>query len=342
MQTAIAVLLFIAGLVLLIKGGDWFVDGSVNIAHRTRLPEMLIGSTIVAIGTTLPEVMVSSLSAFREQSATAYGNAIGSVICNAALIAALTIAIRPVKADRSTFRLPVLFFFLAAALYTAVSYFGNFRRWVGILLLAMFAAYMILSARSAFKKAAAGTGEPAEKEPDEIDEEAEPEAVAPQGALWKDILLLVAGAAAIAVGAYLLVNYGKEIAIAMGVPESVIAITLIALGTSLPELATAVISLIKGHASLSLGNIIGANLFNLVLVSGAAVTIRPFNISEATAQEAKTILGHPSSRVVEIPLMLLSMLILTVPPLIKGKVFRWQGVLLLLLYAGFCVYQFAF
>lgn len=344
METFIAVLLFALGLALLIKGGDWFVDGSVNIAHRLRLPEILIGATIVSIGTTLPEVMVSSLSAFRGQSATAYGNAIGSILCNAALIAALTIAIRPVRVDRSTFRTPVAFFFAAAVFYVVISYFADFTRWVGIVLLAMFVLYMAVSVRSAVRKSASATpvGELPEDAPVEDGPEEANEKSQPGGKLWKDILLLIIGAAAIAVGAYLLVNYGKQIALAMGVPETVIAITLIALGTSLPELVTAVISLVKGHGSLSLGNIIGANLFNLVLVSGAAVTISPFNISEATAQEAKTIMGRPSSQLIEIPLMLICMLILTVPPLIKGKVYRWQGVLLLLLYAGFCVYQFAF
>ena len=345
METFIAVLLFAAGFALLIKGGDWFVDGSVNIAHRFRIPEILIGATIVAIGTTLPEVMVSSMSAFRGQSATAYGNAIGSIICNAALISALTIAIRPVKVDRSTFRTPVIFFFIAAVFYVCVSYFGNFTRWVGIVLLTIFFIYMAVSIRSAFKDYS-GTGEKEAPEDAPVDESGEEEETKeenlPEGRLWKDILLLVLGAAAIAVGAFLLVNYGKKIALAMGVPETVVAITFIALGTSLPELVTAIVALVKKHGSLSLGNIIGANLFNLVLVSGAAVTIKPFNISEATAQEAKTILGRPSSQLVEIPLMLACMLILTIPPLLKGKVYRWQGVLLLLLYAGFCVYQFAF
>ena len=331
METALTIILFIVGFLLLIKGGDWFVDGSVHIAQRFHIPELLIGSTIVAIGTTLPEVMVSSLSAIRGQSATAYGNAIGSVICNAALIAALTIAIRPSSVDRSSYRTSVIFFFGAAVFYIGISYFGNFTRWTGIVLLALFLVYMAVSIRSAVKDSSAKQNDP----PDEADIDPQPE-----GKLWKDILLLVIGAAAIGLGAYLLVNYGKELALWMGVPESVIAITFIALGTSLPELVTAVIALIKGHSALSLGNIIGANLFNLVLVSGAAITISPFDISEATALEAKTVFGRPSSQLVEIPLMMVCMLVLTIPTLLKGKTYRWQGALLLLLYAGFCVYQF--
>ena len=113
----IPVLLFIVGLLCLIKGGDWFVDGATGIARRFKVPELLIGATVVSIGTTLPEVMVSTTSAMTGHGEIAYGNAIGSVICNAALIAAITIAVRPGKVDPKSLRVPVLFFFVAAALY---------------------------------------------------------------------------------------------------------------------------------------------------------------------------------------------------------------------------------
>ena len=118
----VPILLFIAGLVLLIKGGDWFVDGATGLAHRFHVPEILIGATVVSIGTTLPEVMVSATSAVSGHGEIAYGNAIGSVICNTALIAALTIAIRPSEADRKSLRTPVIFFFVAAAFYAAIAY----------------------------------------------------------------------------------------------------------------------------------------------------------------------------------------------------------------------------
>ena len=110
----VPVLLFILGLILLIKGGDWFVDGATGIAHRFHVPELLIGATVVSIGTTLPEVMVSATSAVSGHGEIAYGNAIGSIICNTALIAALTIAIRPSRVDRNTLKTPVIFFFAAA------------------------------------------------------------------------------------------------------------------------------------------------------------------------------------------------------------------------------------
>lgn len=142
----IPVLLFAVGLVCLIKGGDWFVDGSTGIARRFHIPELLIGATIVSIGTTLPEVMVSTTSAIQGHSEIAYGNAIGSIICNTALIAAITIAVRPGKVEPKSLRLPVAFFFAAAIIYSAVAYgLGYFSRPVGILLLAIFAAYIVVS-----------------------------------------------------------------------------------------------------------------------------------------------------------------------------------------------------
>lgn len=148
-------------------------------------------------------------------------------------------------------------------------------------------------------------------------------------------MLLVVGAAAIAVGANLLVNNGTLIAAALGVPDSVIGLTMVALGTSLPELVTAITSLVKGHSSLSLGNIIGANLFNLVLVSGTAITISPFSIPSE-----KMLAGINSSLLVDIPVMLAVMLILCMPSLLRGKLSRWQGILLLCVYVAFTAFQF--
>ena len=149
------------------------------------------------------------------------------------------------------------------------------------------------------------------------------------------LLFLVIGAALIAVGAKFLVDYGTVIAVYMGVPSSVIALTFVALGTSLPELVTAIVSLAKGHGALSLGNIIGANLFNLILVNGVSVTLAPYDLPVE-----KTLFGKNAALVLDLPLMLLVMLILTVPALIKGKLYRWQGILLLALYAGFVILQF--
>ena len=321
----LAIVLFLVGFVLLIKGGDWFVDGSVGIAHRYHIPEILIGATVVSIGTTIPEVMVSSIAAAVGQSQTAYGNAIGSVICNTALISAITISAKAsADVDTRTFRTPVIFFFIAAALYSGVAYTtGTFSRLIGIVLLAMFVAYMAITIRQAF------TGRLV-MDPEDDGQEEEKE-----NPLWKDILFLVLGAAFIAVGANFLVDNGKIIAEGLGVPESVIALTFIALGTSLPELVTAITSLVKGHSSLSLGNIVGANLFNLVLVSGMAITINPFVVP------ADKLIGtRNASLVVDIPLMLFVMAFMTVPALCTKKLRRYQGIILLVIYAAYITFQF--
>lgn len=352
-----AVILFAVGLVLLIKGGDWFVDGASGFAHRFHVPELLIGATVVSIGTTLPEVMVSSTSAVMGHSEIAYGNAIGSIICNTALIAAITMAIRPPKVNRKEIVLPVCFFFGAAALWSVVAYTsGNFSRLLGIVLLAIFATYMtvlIVQAVKASKaeRALAAGGATALTEAGtatefseagtktELTEEGtagDADSADDQDPVWKLLVMLVLGAACIAFGADLLVDNGTIIAHEMGVPESVIALTFVALGTSLPELVTAITSLVKKCGALSLGNIIGANLFNLVLVSGLSITLSPFSIPVE-----KTIAGMNASLVVDTPLMLLAMLIMTIPPLIAGKMRRWQGILLLALYAAFCTFQFA-
>ena len=228
---------------------------------------------------------------------------------------------RPGKVDPKTLKTPVIFFFIAAAIYCVAAYgFGEFTRPMGFIMLAMFVAYMVCNVL-AMKNA-----------PAPEDDEDEPEK---EMSFAKEIGLLVLGAALIAVGANLLVDNGTLIAQALGVPESVIALTFVALGTSLPELVTAITSLIKGHSDLSVGNVVGANVFNLVLVSGVSVTLAPFTIPQSS-----TLFGVNSSLVLDLPVMLAVMLIMTVPALVKGKMNRAQGIILLAIYAAFCAIQF--
>ncbi len=344
----IPILLLILGFVLLIKGGDWFVDGATGIARRFHLPELLIGATVVSIGTTLPEVMVSAGAAFQGSGSIAYGNAIGSIICNTSLIAAITIAVRPGPVARKSMALPVAFFFGAAAFYCGMAYFtGNFNRLSGIILLSAFAVYMVTTVVRMKKTAASVETVKLEEEVGAVTSEEELETKSGEDhvvesaekgtkdSLLKDIVLLVLGAVLIAFGADFLVDNAIIIAKELGVSEKVIGLTIVALGTSLPELVTAITSLLKGHGSLSLGNIIGANLFNLVLVSGAAITISPFEVPVAG-----TIGGINSSLVLDIPVMLAVMAIMTLPTLLREKLSRWQGILLLVIYGAFCVLQF--
>lgn len=322
----IPVLLFIVGLFLLIKGGDIFVDSSVGIARRFGLSELVIGATVVSLGTTLPEVMVSVTSALEGHGELSYGNAVGSVICNTALIAAISITVRPQKIDSKTLRVPVIFFFISAVFYALNAYiFGYFNRISGILLLAMFLLYMIFNIVSAKNE---GSGQQLLTTDNLHGDD--------NIVLIKNIIFLVVGALIIALGADLLVDNGILIAQYLGVPESVVAMTFVALGTSLPELVTSVTSLVKGHGDLSLGNIIGANLLNLVFVSGLSVTLSPFDVPSS-----QQLFGQPSSLILDIPLMFIVMAILTLPAVARGKLSRIQGIILLLIYAAFCTIQFS-
>ena len=322
--------LLVFGIILLIKGGDWFVDAAVNIARRFRLPELLIGATVVSIGTTLPEVLTSAIAAADNKASIAYGNAIGSIICNTALIAALTIAIKPGKVDRKSLVFPVCFFFGVAAFYAFNAYaFNSFELWSGLLLLAGFVVYMIINVLNMKKS-------PAEEEIDEIsDGHTDSEEQGSKFGLVKDIVMLVVSAAVIAVGADLLGTNAEYIAREiLHVPGTVVSLTVVAIATSLPELVTAITALTKGHGALSLGNIIGANIFNLVLVSGTAIAIKPFDIPN----EAQ-IMGQNASLVIDVPVMFCVMAIMTIPALIRGKLARWQGITLLAIYVGFIALQ---
>lgn len=320
--------LLIIGLILLIKGGDMFVDAASAIAKRLRLPEVLIGATVVSIGTTLPEVMTSAMGAASGVGEIAYGNAIGSIICNTALISAITVAIKPGKVNRKALIFPVFFFFIVAFFYAITAYAdGNFTRTTGIILLSGFVIYMLVNVLSMKKNPDA----------DELEPLSDDKAEKAEGSLVKDIILLIVGAGLIALGAYLLVESATAIAEQLGVPESVIGLTVVAIGTSLPELVTAITSLIKGHGALSLGNIIGANIFNLVLVSGVSVTINPFPVPENSL-----LFGQNASFVLDLPVMLAAMGILTIPTILKGKLSRWQGFVLLGIYAAFMTMQFLF
>ena len=315
-----SLLLFAVGVILLIKGGDWFVDSAVGIAKKFKVPEIIIGATVVSIGTTLPEVMVSVTAAMNNNGAIAYGNAIGSIICNTSLIAALTIAIRPAPVDRKAVATPVVFFFISAAIYMIAAYiFGRFDRWLGIVMLLVFAVYMSTTIYKGFKN------------PVQHEEEAEE---TKDSSLLKDVIVLAISAALIAIGADMLEGSSVSLAGMAGIPTEVVGVTVVALCTSLPELVTAVTALLKGHGALSLGNIIGANIFNLVLVSGAAVTLSPFAVPEGSK-----LLGYNTSLLIEIPLMVGVMALMTLPALFKGKLRRWQGVSLLCIYAAFVLLQ---
>ena len=311
------IVLFLVGLGLICVAGDKFVDAAVAIAKRLKIPQIVVGATIVSLGTTLPEILVSTTAAVgsAQSPEIAVGNALGSIICNTALVAGIGQLIRPAKDVKKTSVSWRMLFFVGTAVLLFVSVLISsgraIGRVIGIVLILGFCAYAYLSIRL--------------KDSDGEAEYDENEKVMP---MWGALLMLVISAAALFVGANLLVENGQLLAKAAGVPDRVIAVTMIALGTSLPELVTTVTSAIKGQGDVGLGNIIGANLFNMLLVIGLPATITgsvPFT---------------DKALFLDLPLALLAMVVLIIPMLIRRKGSRVQGAILLLGYIGYCVYSF--
>lgn len=301
--------LFVVGFVLIILGGDRFVDASVAISKRFGIPQVVIGATIVSLGTTLPEVLVSTTAAFQGQGDMAVGNAFGSIVCNTLLIAAIPQLVNPSTGiKRSDIGWRGIMFFATYLVVMAVGWMtGTLNRLMGIALLVVFGLYAYLSIK--------GAGGDEEETTDEGD------------SLVKNIITIVVAAAMLFVGAQLLVNCGTVIATRVGVPQGVIAVTFVALGTSLPELVTSVTALIKGHQDVSLGNIIGANTLNLLLVLGIPAAVTGINITDNAFYLAS-------------PFGLGAMLIFLLPFLLKGRGYKWQGALMLLLYVVYTVLSF--
>lgn len=310
-----AVILFIVGLILICLGGDRLVDAAVAIAKKLGIPQIVVGATIVSLGTTLPEILVSTTAAFDGSAAIAAGNAFGSIICNTALIAGLTQTIRPSKqVEFSSLSWRSAFFFIVLVALDICGYItGAFGRPVGVVLLLLFVVYACLTV---VKAPSEGGGKEEEQEEKE------------NISIPVQLLILVVCAALLFVGANLLVDNGILIAEAAGVPERVIAVTFIALGTSLPELMTSVMSLVKGYGNVGLGNVIGANLLNMLLVIGIPSAIAGIPLERSTVT-------------VDMPLALLVMAVLIVPILIRKKSSRVQGIALLVIYAVYCAASFA-
>ena len=325
------IVLFLGGLVLICVAGDKFVDAAVAIAKRLKIPQIVVGATIVSLGTTLPEILVSTTAAVgaAQSPEISVGNALGSIICNTALIAGIGQLMRPTHTVKSKsvgwrmifFVATVVVLFLSVLFTPAQTYLGTdgvekhfagtITRFIGIILVLGFCLYSFLSIKW--------------KDSDGEAEYDEDENVMP---LWGALLMLVISAAALFVGANLLVENGQLLAKAIGVPDRVIAVTMIALGTSLPELVTTVTSAIKKQGDVGLGNIIGANLFNMLLVIGLPATI--------TGNVAFT----KTALFLDLPLALLAMVGLIIPMLVRKKGSRVQGALLLLGYIGYCIYSF--
>lgn len=297
-------LLFLLGLVMLILGGDSFVGYSVGLAGRLRLPAAAVGATVVAIGTSLPEILVSVTAAMGGNGRIAAGSAMGSIIYNAALAGGLLLLLRPASGLGRRDLLKRLFFFLLAACFAAFSIMktGVMSVGLGVILLSLFAVYALTGASGA-------RTQKTETERFEL-----------------IVVGLIVGAAALYMGSCFVVENGILLAHSLGMPERLVAITFVALGTALPDIAAALSAVIRRQPALALGNIVGANIINLLLVIGIPAIIAPMKaetdlLRDMTAASA-------------------AMLLLILPPVCTGKTYRWQGILLILGFGAYMAVNF--
>jgi len=318
MDIIITIGLLILGIILIVKGGDIFVDAATWMAEVSGIPKFIIGATVVSVATTLPELFVSVIAASQGKVDMSIGNAVGSVTANIGLIMALALIFLPMGIKRKDYAIKVSLMMGAALLLVVFGSGGSFGIFPSVLFLCIFAvnvAENIISAKRAM-------GEPDPKDTSELDDSLN----TTRKTIAVNVAKFIIGAAAIVWGADLLVDNGSELAAIMGVPERVISVTIIAIGTSLPELVTTVTAIIKKQGTLSVGNIIGANIIDLTLimpicaiVSGGALPV--------TAQVGS----------VDLPACLIVGAIAVIPTMITKKFSRWQGFVLLAVYIAYVI-----
>lgn len=308
------------GFLFLIKGADFFVDGSASIAKKLRVPDIIIGLTVVAMGTSMPELVVSVTSAIGGSSDIAIGNVVGSNILNILVILGLSAVIVPLCVDSSMFKRDIPVLLLTAVAVPAIALLSKnanggymIGRIGGIILAVLFIGYIVLNVKAALdyrkKNEGADDGE-------EIKESS-----------WlKSILLTVGGAALIIVGGDLSVDGAVAIAKQLGISEAVIGLTIVALGTSLPELVTSVVAARKGNSDIALGNIVGSNIFNALLILGTTAIIKPIPV--------------PFVSIIDLFILLGVSIYLAITARTGKKLTRIEGATYLVFYAGYMAYLF--
>lgn len=309
MQTGLVILLFVVGLVLIIKGGDWFVDSAVFIANLTGIPKFIIGATIVSVATTLPELTVSVTGVIDGELDLAVGNAVGSVTANIGLIMGISLVCMPAVIKRSQFWLKGVLMSAAALLLWILCKDGTLHMLPSFALFVLLAVYVWDNIRDAKNDVGSDERELVDKKE-----------------LPQQLVMFVVGVAAIVVGSKLLIEYGSEIALLLGVPSAIIGVTMVAIGTSLPELITTLTAIRKKESSMSIGNIIGANIIDLALILPICSVVSDGKLTIAEQSYA-----------LDMPMCFAMTVIAVLPSLIKGKLYRWQGILMLTLYAVYVV-----
>lgn len=314
----LTVFLFILGLVLIIKGGDYFVDAAVWIAEASGMPKFLIGATIVSFATTIPELLVSLMAAAEGSIGMCCGNAIGSVTANIGLIMGLSIVCIPAMVKRRDIAFKGILMVCSCALLWLFAGRGSLAVGGSIFLLVIYAGYITYNVIEARKAAAS-----ASDEKEAVDKS--------RRSVIINIVKFVGGAAGIAIGARLLVDKGSDLARLIGISEAIIGVTLVAIGTSLPELVTTITAISRKESSLSIGNIIGANVIDLTLILPLCSVVS----GEALPMLRQTI-------VLDLPVCLGYCLLAVVPALINKRFHRLTGIIMLASYAVYTVVLCAF
>ncbi len=306
---AVAAVIFLVGLALTIKGGDWFVDSASWFAEATGIPKFVVGATVVSFATTLPELLVSVRAAMNGSAQLAIGNAVGSVTANTTLIMGVSLVAMAGIVSRKSFSLKGGLLLVAIVGLTALSLNGMLPTWSAFVLWAIFLIFMISNVIEGKKSA----------ESDEIDAYEKKE-------IPSKVFFFIIGTASIVFGAEFLVSAGKTIAKGVGISETIIGFTVIALGTSLPELVTTLTAIRKKESSLSVGNIIGANIIDTTLILPLCAVIN------GTALPVERI-----NLVFDFPVCIAACAVAIIPTIIMGKFKKWQGFALLAIYASYMV-----
>lgn len=305
----LAVIALLVGFVFLVKGADFFVEGSSSVAKRFKVPSIIIGLTIVAMGTSLPEAAVSISASLQGANSLAISNAIGSNIFNMMVVIGVCALLTPVTVEKVTLKRDFPFSVICALLLLGFGVWGmSVGRLEGAALLVVFAAFIATMIFSALKASKNGSDE------EEI-------VVLP---MFKSIIFIICGAAGIALGGDVVVESSRNIALALGMSETLVGLTIVSIGTSLPELVTSFVAAKKGEVDMALGNAIGSNVFNILFVLGMAATISPI----AFIQE----------NIIDIVILCVLSLIVWVMAWTKKKLNKAEGAIMVLLYAVYVVY----
>ena len=310
MDVLIQVVLLVVGFVMLIKGADWFVEGASKIADKFGIPQLVIGLTIVAMGTSAPEAAVSITSALKGSAEITIGNVLGSNILNVLIILGLTAVVRSIAVQASTMKYEIPFTIIISILLGALGLAdGTISRLEGVILWAAFIVYMIYLVKMA---------KSGQNVVEEVEEAKENESI------WKLIILVIIGVVLIVWGSDISVDAATALAKIFGMSERLIGLTIVALGTSLPELVTSVTAAIKGKADIAVGNIVGSNIFNILFVVGTTALITP--------------VAYSANFMVDTIVAVAAMVLLLVCVLPKKKLTRPAGILMLVCYVGYFVY----